>query len=129
MYKIICVLLLCLAPIVGRADLIEEEPMYDDNTGALGTGDNQADIVEEGGSNLAGAIENEITLKEVDDGIEVYSGFNRVERIVTGSDGWVGKVDVQSSKVMFRPAGRPELECPSQTISGWYGPCKIPEAS
>lgn len=108
----------------------DDEPEYHDNTGAISNSDNAADIVkaDNGGSN--GTEDGEITIFHDSSGIKVYSGFNKVEVIPPGSDGWVGSYDVESSQILFRPAGRPQLECPQQSGSaGWFGPCKLPEVS
>ena len=111
------------------AQLIEEDTTLVDNTGALNAStDNTADIsTEGGGAAAAGTMNGEITIFRTDSGVEVYSGQNKVEVIPTGSDGWVGSISDNGSDINFHPAGRPELNCPSEAVGSWFGPCKIKE--
>lgn len=97
-----------------------------DNTTALTSSDSAAEITE-GGTTATGASEGEITLRRTTSGIDVYNGFIKVEAIAEGSDGWVGRVVDNGGSIDFEPAGRPMLNCPAQTVSGWYGPCKVDE--
>lgn len=129
--KLLALLLLLVAPIVAYAQYVEEEIPLPDNTGALGTGDNAADISMSGGSQeeVMGTKEGEITLRTIEAGIEVFTGFNKVEMIPRESDGWVGSFTFDMSSIKFRPAGRPELDCPAQELAHWFGPCKIPDPS
>jgi len=104
------------------------------NTGALSQGDTTAEIISpDSNSNneeVAGAVKGEITLRETDAGIDVVSGFAKVESIAKNSDGWVGQIkSASSSMIRFQPSGRPELECPAQELANWFGPCKVPEAN
>lgn len=108
-----------------HAELIEEEPNYQDNTGALTTTNAAADIVSNADSNVAGTHEGEITLHSVDAGMEVFSSLNKVELIPHGSDGWVGRLSFGNAAVTFHPNDRPMLNCPAQALNGWYGPCKV----
>ena len=111
------------------AQLVEEETPIVDNQAALGTGDNSADILGNSEEQVVmGTKEGEITLRTTEAAVEVFSGFNKVESIPRQSDGWVGSFTFESSLVKFHPAGRPELECPAQALSGWFGPCKIAKA-
>ena len=123
-------LLCCFGP-PAHAQLIEEEPTYDDNTGALSTGgtDAAADITSDSESTVLGTKDGEITLFKTDAEVVVYSGLNRVEHIQDASDGWVGSFQFESDTIKFTPSGRPELNCPAQTLASWFGPCKLQEDS
>lgn len=100
-----------------------------DNTGAISSSDSAAEIIEGETTTASGASEGEITLRRTSAGIDVYNGFMKVEAIAEGSDGWVGRVADNGSSIDFEPAGRPVLNCPAQSISDWYGPCKVEESS
>ena len=119
----------CVSPVSGLAEepfiCCETSTSYQNNIGALGTGDNSADIVTDEQGNVLGVKKGEITLHKVESGVEVYSGLNKVEMIESSSDGWVGTIEEQGSMILFKPAGRPELKCPAQAISNWFGPCKM----
>lgn len=119
---------LLLIPSVALADLVEEEPTYPDNTGAINDGDGHAtSILEDGGAGM-GTIEDKITLHSIESGVEVYSSHAKVEVINTDSDGWVGKIETIGGGLRFTPNGRPALNCPEQEeLDGWYGPCQIQE--
>ena len=108
------------------AQLLEEDPPMQDNNGALSSGDNTADITQEG-VEATGTKAGEITIFKTDAGVEVYSGYNKVEAIPSGSDGWVGHVTIESSSIKFQPTGRPLLDCPAEDVSNWFGPCKLVE--
>lgn len=107
----------------------DEEPVYQNNLGALNTESVTADIASEsGGAN--GTEEGEVTIFYDGTGIRVYSGQNKVEMIPTGSDGWVGAWVLSSDKIDFHPSGRPALICPRQDANpSWFGPCKLPETA
>lgn len=112
------------------AEFVEEATGdFPDNTGALSTTntDNTANIAGEGEEVIAmGTVQGEITLYKTSSGIEVYSGYNKVEVIPNNSEGWVGKFPlIESSMIKFQPAGRPVLQCPLQDVANWYGPCKM----
>lgn len=132
MNKLIFVLIaafcLCFSQPV-MAEFIEDEAGdFPDNTGALTTNtDTTADIVSEDEEAVVmGTVQGEITLFKTESGIEVYSGFNKVEMISYDSDGWVGRFPlIESSVINFQPAGRPVLKCPLQDVANWYGPCKM----
>lgn len=117
-----------LPPTPEPTPFYENEPVYQDNTAAQGEGgDSAADINTELDESIAGTKKGEITLHKVDSGIEVFSGMNKVEQIENNSDGWVGKIEESASGYKFTPAGRPQLDCPAQSIGNWFGPCKVPE--
>lgn len=107
----------------------ENEPQYENNLGALNTGDTSADIISEGNSeDVSGAQKGEITLRLTEMGVDIYSGLNKVEAIVRASDGWTGAIEEETtSHIIFHPSGRPELKCPKQDLANWYGPCKLAE--
>lgn len=111
-----------------EAALEDDDSMYPNNLGPLDSGSTVADIAAES-ENANGTAEGEITIYRDASGVKVYSGPNKVEVIPTGSDGWVGSYTVESSRILFHPAGRAELECAAQAASGWYGPCKLPNVS
>lgn len=111
------------------AELVQEAPQYPNNTGALATGEEAADIVSENSGGTVGAQEGEITLYRSSVGVDVYSGYNKVESITNNSDGWVGGVDIETNSIKFTPAGRPQLDCPAQSLANWYGPCKLVQGS
>ena len=104
----------------------DDEPVYENNLGALNNEDAAAVITgESGGAN--GTAQGEITIYSDTAGVKVYSGLNKVEVIPPNSDGWVGSYTLESSSIRFHPAGRPVLDCPAQDAPGWFGPCKVPE--
>ena len=121
-------LLISLNPVSVRADLVEEDPTYPDNTGVLSTEGSVSDIVSDDQNSQLGTKQGEITLMKLDGGVDVYSGLKKVERIQGGADGWTGTIEEATGMFHFQPAGRPMLECPSQSLTNWYGPCKIPDA-
>jgi hypothetical protein len=98
---------------------------YPDNTGALGTGDNSADITAGLDSDTTGALKGEITLKQREGIIEVFSNGNLVEQLVDGVGSTGAIKDTATSAIRFEPTGRPELSCPAQEHAGWFGPCTI----
>lgn len=122
---------LLLSAQTARADLVEEEPDFTDNTGALGVSTDAAtsvDIIKDVDAN--GMKDGEITIKKTSGvGVDVFSGLAKVEAIPEGSDGWTGSLVVNSDEILYTPAGRPQLSCPAQSLAGWYGPCKIKESS
>ncbi len=96
------------------------------NTGATTGADNSADIMAEaGGAAASGVVADKITIHRTVSGVDVYNGLNKVEAINEGSEGWVGTIEDNGSSIQFRPAGRPVLNCASQSLSGWYGPCEM----
>jgi hypothetical protein len=119
------------------AETAEDTPWYENNdqvpypnnTGALGTGDNSADITTHNDSDLVGALKGEITLKQRDDIVEVFSNGNLVEQLVQGVGSTGSVIDASSTRVVFEPTGRPALECPVQEHAGWFGPCTIQVAN
>lgn len=126
----------CGLPIAAvNAEIIEEEPDLTDNTGPLEGVDSgtvtSVDVVSETEQAETGTIKGELTIFKKSDGsgYEIFSSEAKVEAITADSEGWVGKIAEGSSSLRFTPAGRPELECPAESISGWYGPCKIPEVN
>lgn len=120
----------------GWAETEDEIPWYENNdqvpypnnTAALGTGDNSADITTQHDSQLVGALKGEITLKQRDDIVEVFSNGNLVEQLVQGIGSTGTVVDASGMRVLFEPTGRPALECPAQEHAGWFGPCTIQAA-
>jgi hypothetical protein len=119
--------------IAAHAQESEETPYYENNdqvpypnnTGSLGTGDNSVDITNSADSETVGALKGEITLKQRDEIVEVFSNGNLVEQLVNGI-GTTGAIrDSSTGAIRFEPTGRPELVCPAQTHSGWFGPCTI----
>lgn len=116
----------CSLPEQCAAQLIEEEPSYQNNLDPLSEGSETANITNTEMEEVSGTAEGRITLKRTDGGIEVYSGRNRVEWIPQHSEGWVGSIREDGGALLFHPTGRPELLCPHQgESSGWYGPCEI----
>ena len=106
-------------------EVLAELAQLPDNTGATSNVGNTASIIEEEGGAGAGAIPDKVTIHRTSAGVDVYNGLNKVEAIDEGSDGWVGHIEDNGSSMAFHPAGRPNLDCPSQNISDWFGPCEI----
>ena len=129
----VALLLVCAPTATVQAETEDETPFYENNdqvpypnnTGALGTGDNSADITTGSDSDTAGALKGEITLKQREGITEVFSNGNLVEQLVDGVGGTGAIRDVTMSAIRFEPTGRPELNCPAQDHTGWFGPCTI----
>jgi hypothetical protein len=98
---------------------------YPNNTAALGTGDNSADITSQRDTDLTGALKGEITLKQRDNIVEVFSNGNLVEQLVEGIGSTGTVTDASNMRMLFEPAGRPALECPAREHAGWFGPCTM----
>lgn len=113
-----------------NSGVIPEEPTFTDNTQATNTEANPVNVVDGTGSGQggSGAVNGEITILRTSAGVDVYSGMNKVEVIDSGSDGWVGRVQDNSSYIDFTPTNRPKLKCDAQSLSGWFGPCKLEES-
>lgn len=126
-------LLVSISSAIAQTDSEEETPFYENNdqvpypnnTGALGNGDNSADITTGSESDTAGALKGEITLKQREGITEVFSNGNLVEQLVEGVGSTGAIRDVSMTAIRFEPTGRPELNCPAQDHAGWFGPCTI----
>lgn len=134
--QLLVIITICAPLAITHAQTAEDVPYYEnndqvpypDNTGALGTGDNSADITAGSDTDTAGALKGEITLKQRENIIEVFSNGNLVEQLVDGV-GSTGAIRETSTNVIrFEPTGRPELNCPAQEHAGWFGPCTIETA-
>lgn len=133
MLTCVALLLVGIPSAIAQTEPEEETPFYENNdqvpypnnTGALGTGDNSADITTGSESDTAGALKGEITLKQREGITEVFSNGNLVEQLVEGVGSTGAIRDISMSVIRFEPTGRPELNCPAQEHAGWFGPCTI----
>lgn len=110
-------------------EVLDQLAALPDNTGAINPSDATADIVQNSGESSVGTIEGEITIRRTSAGVDVFNGLNKVESITSNSDGWIGQIVDNGSSIEFTPNGRPQLHCPSQSLSNWFGPCKVEAAS